>query len=90
MATQWPVMVQPKPKPAETDESDGLFRTTEGKRYDFHYYQSTSDLNMPSCMPDCKRYPEEHCLPTYTGFPLFLTISSMIQVNTLFTTKTND
>jgi len=80
LATQWPVMAQPKPKPAETDESDGFIRTTEGKRYDYHYYQSTSDLNMPSCMPDCKRYPDEHCLPTYTGFPLFLTISSMIQV----------
>ena len=56
-----------------------LFRGDENQRYD--YYQSKGNLDMPSCVPKCTRYPDARCWVTYTGFPLFLTITSIAQVS---------
>ena len=58
---------------------DNLIEQKEGKRFDYKYFLSQSDLDMPSCRPRCHKSPEERC-PSYTGFPLFLMITSLLQV----------
>ena len=58
------------------DETDFVIRTEPGTRYD---YEGKSEINMPSCLPKLTTYPG-HWLPTYTGFPLFLTITTFAQV----------
>lgn len=65
-----------KSKVTDEDETDFVIRTQPGTRYD---YEGKSEINMPSCLPKCTSYPG-HWLPTYTGFPLFLTFTTFAQV----------